>query len=148
MLLDTNVVSAFLKPRASKRFPAIDRFVREVLEQGNLGISFVTQFELRRGLEELGLQGKGQRQLINLLKFLERCDVLGLDTAGGAGWNHAAALWAKLRNHKPSIVLEDADLLIAATAGFHKRTLVTSEKQLVENLRAVGHEDVRLISEA
>lgn len=62
MLLDTNVVSAFLKPRASKRFPAIDRFVREVLEQGNLGISFVTQFELRRGLEELGLQGNRRRR--------------------------------------------------------------------------------------
>jgi predicted nucleic acid-binding protein len=148
MLLDTNVVSNFLKPSAAEQFPAVDKFVREVLEESNLAISCITQFELRRGVEALALKGQGKTRRVKLLKFLDRCDVLGLDVAGGAGWNYAAALWAKLKNKKPSITLADADLLIAATAGFHRRTLVTAEKKLVENLRAVGFDDVRLLTEA
>lgn len=74
--------------------------------------------------------------------------MLGLDGVGGAGWDYAAELWAKLKNHQPSIVLTDADLLIAATAGFHRRTLVTAEKNLVENLKAVDFDDARLLIEA
>lgn len=87
MLLDTNVISSFLKPNAATRFPAVDTFVRD------------------------------------------------------------AELWARLKTHKPSLSLTDADLLIAATAGFHRRTLVTAEKKLVENLQAVGFDDVHLITE-
>lgn len=147
MLLDTNVVSSFLKPNAAKRFPAVDKFVREVLAKSNLAISYITQFELRRGVEELTLKKQGRSRRVKLLKFLERCDVLGLDGAGGAGWNYAAGLWAKLKVHQPSITLKDADLLVAATAGFHRRTLVTAEKKLVENLHAIGFDDVRLLTE-
>jgi predicted nucleic acid-binding protein len=148
MLLDTNVVSSFLKPNAADRFPMVDRFVRKVLEDSNLAISYVTQFELGRGVEELALKGQGRTRKVRLLKFLERCDVLGLDTAGGAGWNYAGKLWAELKTHEPSIILKDADLLIAATAGFHRRTLVTAEKKLVGNLHAIGFDDVLLLTEA
>jgi predicted nucleic acid-binding protein len=98
MLLDTNVVSSFLKPNAAEQFPAVDKFVREVLEESNLAISCITQFELRRGVEALALEGQGKTRRVKLLKFLDRCDVLGLDVAGGAGWNYAATLWAKLKN--------------------------------------------------
>lgn len=58
MLLDSNIVSSFLKPNAAERFPAVERFVREVLENRNIAISYVTQFELRRGVEELVLKGQ------------------------------------------------------------------------------------------
>src|SRR5690606_5142318 len=124
-----------------------DTFVRDVLAESNLAISYITQFELRRGVEELTLKNQGRSRRVKLLKFLERCDVLGLDAVAGAGWNYAAELWARLKTHKPSLSLTDADLLIAATAGFHRRTLVTAEKKLVENLQAVGFDDVHLITE-
>jgi len=138
MLLDTNVVSAFLRGRA----PKVDEFVQGVLRTQDLAISFVTQFELRRGMEDLQLRGQGSRRKVTLLKFLDRCEVLGLDSAGGTGWNLAAELWAKAKVHKPSIVFTDADLLIAATASFHRHTLVTSEAGLVRNLRAIGVVDL------
>ena len=141
MLLDTNVVSAFLRGKK----PAVDEFVKALLATQGLTISFVTQFELRRGIEDLILRGQGRRRKVALLKFLDRCEVLGLDAGGGAGGNHAAELWAKARRHKPSIVFTDADLLIAATASFHAQTLVTSEGGLVSNLRAIDVTDVRLL---
>jgi predicted nucleic acid-binding protein len=144
MLLDTNVVSAFLRGRA----PKVDDFVTNLLTTQNLTVAFVTQFELRRGIEDLVLRGQGRRRKVALLKFLDRCEVLGLDAGSGAGWNHAAELWARARVHKPSIVFTDADLLIAATASFHKQTLVTSEAGLVANLEAVGVLDVHLLSGA
>jgi len=124
----------------------IDEFVQTLLTTQNLTVSFVTQFELRRGIEDLVLRGQGRRRKVALLKFLDRCEVLGLDAAGGAGWNHAADLWARAKVHKPSIVFTDADLLIAATASFHGQTLVTSEAGLVANLEAVGVVDVHLLS--
>jgi predicted nucleic acid-binding protein len=54
-------------------------------------------------------------------------------------------LWAKGRNHQPSIVFGDADLLIAATASFHGRKLVTMDARLAENLRRIGVDDLQLI---
>jgi predicted nucleic acid-binding protein len=142
MLLDTNVVSAFLRGRTS----TVAEFVETLLTTQNLTLSFVTQFELRRGVEDLVLRGQGRRQKVALLKFLDSCDILCLDAGGGAGWNHAAELWARAKVHKPSIVFTDADLLIAATASFHGRTLVTSEKGLVENLESIGVADVHLLA--
>lgn len=143
MLLDTNVVSAFLKPGAEQRSPKLVAFVRQHLATQNLTISAFTEFELRRGVEELVLKGQGQKRLITLLKFIDRCDVLGLDASGG--WAHAARLWAKGRAHTPSIVLDDADLLIAATAAFHQRPFATSDVKLVENLTAIEFTDVALV---
>lgn len=142
MLLDTNVVSAFLRGKT----PKIAEFVEFLLTTQNLTLSFVTQFELRRGVEDLVLRGEGRRRKVTLLKFLDSCDILGLDAGGGAGWNHAAELWARARAHRPSIVFTDADLLIAATASFHGKTLVTSEKGLVANLEAIGVADVHLLA--
>ena len=64
--------------------------------------------------------------------------MLGLDDARGAGWNLAATMWAEYRARKPAVVIEDADLLIAATALFHDRTLVTTDARLAENLKAIA----------
>jgi predicted nucleic acid-binding protein len=142
MLLDTNVVSAFLRGKT----PKVGDFVETLLTTQNLTVSFVTQFELRRGIEDLVLRGQGRRRKVALLKFLDRCEVLGLDAGGGAGWNHASELWARAKAHKPSIVFTDADLLIAATASFHQQTLVTSEPGLVANLEAIGMVDVHFLA--
>jgi len=77
------------------------------------------------------------------LKFLDHCEILGLD--GGGGWDHAAKLWARGRALKPSVVFTDADLLIAATASFHRHHFATSEAKLVKNLAAIGLTDVSLV---
>lgn len=48
--------------------------------------------------------------------------------------------------HKPSIVFSEADLLIAATASFHGEALLTFDTGLVENLKAIGFENVTLVA--
>ena len=135
MLLDTNIVSAFLKPAAP---PTLLEFVSDQLVAEGLAISFITQFELRRGVEELVRRGQGRRKLVAYEKFIESVQVLGLDAGDGDGWNFAARLWAEGRAHKPALVFKDADLLIAATAAFHGHELATAEVRLVEGLRKLS----------
>jgi predicted nucleic acid-binding protein len=92
MLVDTNIVSTFLRRDAATRTPRLFEFVSFLLAGEGLSISYVTQFELRRGVESLVRRGEGRRKLVTLEKFLERVEILGLDTGGG--WNLAARLWA------------------------------------------------------
>lgn len=132
MLLDTNIVSAFIRPEAQRRTPKVFEFVAKQLATEGLAIAFVTQFELRRGIEVLVRRGEGRRKLVNFEKFVERVQVLGLDGAMGEGWNFAARLWAEGRSK--GRVFTDADLLIAATAAFHGQEFATSEVGLVESL--------------
>lgn len=132
MLLDTNLVSAFLQRDGATRAPKAFAFVTEQLAAEGLAIAFVTQFELRRGIEALVRRGQGTRKLVSFEKFMERVQVLGLDGAGGEGWNIAAQLWAEGRSK--GRVFSDADLLIAATAAFNGQELATAEVGLAEGL--------------
>jgi len=63
MLLDTNIVSAFIRRDAQKRTPRLFEFVTAQLSAEGLAISHFTQFELRRGIEELVRRGEGRRKL-------------------------------------------------------------------------------------
>jgi predicted nucleic acid-binding protein len=145
MLFDTNVVSDYLRPDAAKRLPATEEFVRTALETDNLKIAFATQFELLRLRLKDALAMKGRRKLVELRKFLDRCEVLGLDLGGGVGWTTAAELWAQGRAKRPAIVFSDGDLIIAATASLHGETLVTFDAKLAKNLEAIGYANVLLL---
>jgi predicted nucleic acid-binding protein len=138
MLLDTNIVSAFLGRDAQKNSPKVWQFVTNELMADGLSVSYVTQFELRRGIEGLVRRGEGRRKLVAFEKFMERVRVLGLDAASGEGWNLAARLWAEGRARKPAQMFADADLLIAATAAFHGHELATADVGLAEGLTKVG----------
>jgi hypothetical protein len=58
-LVDSNVVSRFLHRDAEKRYPKLSELVWELILVDGLAISFVTQFELRRGVEDLVRRGQG-----------------------------------------------------------------------------------------
>ena len=132
MLLDTNIISAFLRPDARARTPKLFEFVSAQILVEGLTVAFVTQFELRRGIEELVRRGEGRRKLVDFEKFIDRVQVLGLDTGMGEGWNLAARLWAEGRSK--GRLFTDADLLIATTAACHGHEFATSEVKLVESL--------------
>jgi predicted nucleic acid-binding protein len=138
MLLDTNIVSVFLKREGRTKTPKLFEFVRNQLAVDGLAVSYVTQFELRRGIEGLVRRGEGRRKLVAFEKFMERVQVLGLDAGGGEGWNLAARLWAEGRAVKPAVVLADADLLIAATAALHGHEFATAEVGLADGLRKLA----------
>jgi predicted nucleic acid-binding protein len=146
MLVDTNIISEFLRPDVTTRLPRTEQFVRAALEADELKISFITHFELLRWQLRQNLQGKGRRTLVTLRKFLDRCQTLGLDGAGGGGWTRAAELWAKAGAMKNSKLLSDADLLIVATASFHAEQLVTFDAKLVRNLEAIAYTNVVLLA--
>lgn len=137
-IVDTNLVTRFLDRDAKTKYPIESEFLDSLIRDGDLALSYVTQYELRRGVEDLVQRGQGRRKLVILEKFLDRVEVLGLDHAGGRGWTLAARFWAKAKAVRPSIVFTDADLLIAMTAAFHQRPFATSEARLAENLRRVS----------
>jgi predicted nucleic acid-binding protein len=129
-------VSAFIHRDAETRTPKLFELVRTQLAAEAMAIAFVTQFELRRGIERLVLRDEGRRKLVNFEKFMERVTVLGLDGAAGEGWNLAARLWAEGSSKGRSFT--DADLLIAATAAFHAHELATSDVGLAESLAKIA----------
>ncbi|MCA9612466.1 MAG: PIN domain-containing protein [Myxococcales bacterium] len=139
-LLDTNLATLLFDAKKMLRAPEATRRAREVVTvHGRLPISAVTLFELRRGVRALVLRGKGARKAAELESWILRAEVLGLDEARFTGWTLAADLWARGRAFEPARVFSDADLMIAATALRHDRTLVTSEARLAELLGAVGY---------
>ncbi len=148
-VLDSDVLSAYLKADCATRTPELHRFVTNLVRTEGVAISYVTLYELRRWLAELQLRGEGRRKRVMFEKLIEDADVIGLDGSTGEGWNIAARIWATGRAHKPAIVITDADLLIAATAEFHGRRFVTCETTLAENLRAAGLKvDVEVLRQA
>lgn len=139
MLVDTNLISAFLRRDAETRTPKLFEFVTDLVTRNDLFISFVTQYELRRGAEKLVRQGAGRKKLVEIDKFIERAQVLGLDAGFGEGWNLAARLWADGRAQKPARVFEDADLLHAATAAYYGRGFATSDAKLAARLAEIAY---------
>lgn len=141
-LLDTNVASDFIRRDALTRTPALHAFVQDTLTREGLAVSMVTRYEMRRGYEKLagqvGREREGRRKLAVVEKFLGSVDVLGLDSGSGAGWDVAASLWARAANLKPARILTDADLMVAATAILHDRTLVSRDKPAAETLVLLG----------
>jgi predicted nucleic acid-binding protein len=137
-LLDTSLASKFIDPRADERFPKLVAFVDETVRTSGLVVSVITQYELRRGVEALTMQGKGRKKRVAVERFLDAAYVLGLDDDGGAGWNLAASLWARAHVLKPSLTFGEGDLLIAATAAFHGRALATTDARLGEALARVS----------
>jgi predicted nucleic acid-binding protein len=92
-LLDTNIVSSFIDPRARERYPKLVEFVTTtMIRESGMFIAFVSQYELRRGLEELAHRGEGWRKRVVVERFLGTALVLGLDERRGEGWNIAARL--------------------------------------------------------
>lgn len=137
-LLDTNIISTYLKNDATSRYPSLVARVDEILSEEGLTIAAVSLYEIRRGLLQLESRGDGRRVRVRTEKLLRSAYVLGLDAPAFAGWDHAAELWAAGRRASPAITFTEGDLLIAATARTHERTLVTCEGRLRDALIGAG----------
>lgn len=128
-------LSAFLLSRANERTPKLVAWVNERRSTEVIAVSFVTLFEVRRGLETVIQAGGGSRKLVAFEKFIDGVRVIGLDDPAGGGWNLAARLWAA--GTAIGRKFTDADLLIAATAAFHAEPFATSDKGLAEGLQQI-----------
>jgi predicted nucleic acid-binding protein len=118
-LLDTNVVSEWVKPRPDPRVVA---WLAEVDEDG-VFMSVVTFGELRHGIERLSA-GRRRAQLDQWLReeLPLRFDgrVLSIDAAVANAWGTIVA--QRERTGRP---ISTMDAFVAATAEVHDLTLVT-----------------------
>lgn len=118
-LLDTNVVSEWMKPRPN---PGLIAWLEEV-DEDRAFLSVVTLTELRYGIERLAA-GKKRKQLEDWLeqqlplRFDQR--VLSIDSAVADACGKIVA-----RRESVGRPIEAMDAFIAATAEVHALTLVT-----------------------
>ena len=127
-LLDTNVVSEWMKPRPN---PGVISWLAEV-DEDRVFLSVVTLTELRYGIERMAPGGKRRRldewlQDELLLRFEGR--ILGIDNAvADACGKHVARSEAIGRR------MEVMDAFIAATAENYSLTVVTRNTSYFEPL--------------
>lgn len=115
-LLDTNILTAFLKGHPQ----VVARMERYLDEVGRPSISIITYYELLRGLKELGSPRK-------LADFEDLIGHLHMRLLTRRVVGIGADLYVELRRRGEP--LEDADILIAATALAHGLVLVTDNEQ-------------------
>ena len=138
-LVDTNVLSNYIRREAPQEFPKLVTWVNEVLRtQAGLAISAVTLYELRRGIKAELLGGRAKKKAVRLELLLRSVEILGLDAGNFAGWGIAAELWALARQAEPGVMFSEADFLVFATAQAHGRKLATADRRLWERLREIG----------
>jgi len=113
-LLDTSVVSRYIAPDALQKTPNLVQRVNEVAAIDGARISFVTLYEIDRGLRKLELRNQGSTKRRYFAMFMSSVTVYGLDTS--RGWEVAADLHARAAVRSPAIVFGEADLLIFSSS--------------------------------
>ena len=115
-LIDTDVLSLLMRQHP----PVVEKARNYVRERGTLNISVITQYEILRGL----LVKSATQQSAAFQKFCLGNRVLILSEAIAT---QAAAIHADLRARGE--IINDADILIAATAMVHGMSVVTNNEQ-------------------
>ena len=116
-LLDTSALSDVMLP-AAKRPASVERRLKDYLRaHGRLSFSEMSCYEVLRGLRKK----RANAQLRRFTEFCSHCELLPVtfDVL-----DRAALLWAD--GQRQGIVIDDSDLIIAATALLQRVSLVTS----------------------
>ncbi len=117
-LLDTNIVSASLKQNLQVALK-----ITEMRRRGELiAISGITYYEVQRGL----LRSNATKKLALFAQFCQDYPVLFLDDL--RIFQKASEIHADLTNKGK--IIQDADILIAATAMVHNLILVSHDSDL------------------
>jgi predicted nucleic acid-binding protein len=118
-LLDTNVVSEWVKPRPN---PGVVTWLAEA-DEDSVFVSVITLAELRYGIERMPAGNRRKRLddwLCNELPLRFEDRVLPIDGATADTWGKLMA-----RRHAVGRPISVTDAFIAATAEVHGLTLVT-----------------------
>lgn len=127
-LLDTNILTAFLKGRAR----VVAQMEQHLDSVGRPSISIITYYELLRGLKELGSARR-------LTEFEELVDHLHVRLVALRVAEMASDLYVELRQRGQP--LEDADILIAATALAYDLVLVTDNERHFQRIKKLKLEN-------
>lgn len=127
-LLDTNIITAILKNNSS----VIENFRAALRSDIPIYISCITHYEIKRGL----LYVSASRKLLDFEGLLLSVDILMLDDLEII--ETASRIHADLRRRGRPI--QDADILIAATAIVHSLTVVSNDADL-QNVQSLNLEN-------
>jgi tRNA(fMet)-specific endonuclease VapC len=111
-LIDTNIISAFMRGDTA----VIHKTEKYLRFHRTLSVSVITYYELIRGLKALSNINK----LNAFKKFMSSCEILDLDSLTA---EKAAEIYDALK--KKGTLIEDADILIAATAIKNELVVIT-----------------------
>ncbi|NER05737.1 MAG: type II toxin-antitoxin system VapC family toxin [Okeania sp. SIO3C4] len=117
-LLDTNIVSAFVNQNQKIRDKLLEVYTREE----DVYISCISFYEVKRGL----LYVSATRKLSQFNEFCQEATILFLDNLEII--EKASEIHIDLRRKGRPI--QDADILIAATAILHNLTLVSNDSDM------------------
>jgi len=123
-LLDTSILIAFLRGEED-----VVVKVEEYLEEfDRLSLSIITYYEILRGLKYLG----NERKLTSFEELMDKSEIITLD---GEIIDRASEIYAGLKRRGE--LIEDADILIAASCLVEGMVLVTDNEEhfrRIENL--------------
>lgn len=124
-LLDTDILTEIFKGRNST---VAANAAAYLTQHGQFAISVMTRFEVVRGLRH-----KRATKLLSAFELM--CARMSVLPITDDVLDRAADLWVEARNGgHPQ---RDADLIIAATALIHKRTMVTGNTQHFQWIRGL-----------
>lgn len=126
--LDTNIITAFLKKN-----PVVVVKVSDYLECfDKLTINIISYYEILRGLKDLGKKEK----IDQFEEFVDQNELLLIDKRT---MEKAAEVYACLK--KEGNLIEDADILMAATALVEDLVLVTNNTNHFERIKGLKLEN-------
>ena len=123
-LLDTNIISAFMKGNPA----VVDSFSQYIKRHKQLSLSIITHYELLRGLKAVG----SDKKVVSLQAFMGQCEIILLTQPI---IEIAAEIYAALKNK--GILIEDADILIAATAIHKGMSVVTGNTEHFKRVKGL-----------
>lgn len=127
-LIDTNIVSMFLRGHASVR----DRVAAYVEEHGKLNLSIITVYEALSGLKHRD----AKKQMAAFRAFVEASEIWPLTEQSV---ELSAEIYAALRATGRTV--DDIDLLIAGIAGSNGFVVVTNNRKHFDRIEGISVED-------
>ena len=114
-LLDTNIISYFAEGNEN----VISNLQRCMLDGNEIGISVIAYYEIERGLKSVN----ATKKLSDFYRFASQCAIVPVTLFTA---QKAADIYTSLR--KNGRIIEDADILIGASAIVRNAVLVTNNE--------------------
>jgi len=124
--VDTNIISFML--RGDRELQA--KVYREANEGAGVVIPPIAYYEIKRGLINNQAPTK-------LAAFERLCGLLGVDVMDAESLDKAAEIYSVLK--KSGRIIEDSDILIAASCIAHDYTLITDNTRHFERVEGLKH---------
>ncbi len=130
-LIDTDTLSEIIK----KHDPKVARNAQAYLkEHQHFRFSIITRYEILRGLKSKGAFRQAKR-------FEEQCRISEIVSLSDEIVDRAADIYSDLRQR--GLLIEDGDILIAATAIVHGWVLVTENRRHFSRIPSLSLESWR-----